>query len=204
MAVAATPRSRGGIRIPIQTGASAIGGSVVGMSICIIAWSAGISLVFGGHVSGLLFSALSCAILLGLSVPAVWQWRAADLLMFPTHLEIRGCPHHGMRIDWSEIDPMRTLIRRDEEPMANGNGSSPVYATKLYVGLRQGDELVVATVVDGGKDHAPLQAVLDVLLARTGAPPPQDTLPSAPPDVVICSACGGAAVPASRATVACT
>jgi DNA-directed RNA polymerase subunit RPC12/RpoP len=189
------------VRLPVETGSSAITILVVGTLVA-FALTGGMvafmeaSPVLGGITFVLWVAALGVT---ALGVPGLAaQRRAADVLIDEDEIRVDGGPQHGFRWERRGIELGGTGVEQEE--LSNGVTGN----TKFFLDLGTGIRVVLA---ESGKaeDIASMKALEATLQAWVRGPTAQGQRATTTPEVSVltCSRCGATVAPTDKAASAC-
>lgn len=205
-----------GIRIPLATGATAVGNLWWATLLLLTALlSTGLlaALLYGGGGGATPHRALMPLVpvlfFLGSIVfhALALRARASDILLQDGSLRVEGGPHHGARFALADLDQDPCRVETNENAYVEA-GSQRTYEQRLVLRLRGGRERVLATSMDWTEQlsFAALQETLKALVRPGPAPvsPVSAASPvSADARVIACPACQAPVAPADAAVVTC-
>ncbi|GAC1394798.1 MAG: hypothetical protein NVSMB47_04470 [Polyangiales bacterium] len=203
--------NRGDVRLPLQTGASAVGRLAIATPLaiggCLIAGTAAY-VAFATHSLDLLFGGVltlggAAFALSARSFRLAWRWRPADVVLREDGVRIEGGPFAWLFDPvraWDDLDlPTWRLVTGAEadERGESGAGAPPEVVQLCFGGLAV---RAIAEAEDGDEADS-LHAILDTVVASAQPDDAPPTPTSA--DVLRCPQCGAPLVPDDAQQVAC-
>lgn len=199
------------LRVPLQLGTSALtslvltaayfipGSVLVGVPATVL-WLLDVGDL--GDAGGYIF--LPGAIVLGIS----WKYllrartqRPSDLLLTADGFELRGGPHSGERVAWSELS--KVTLEAGKKSQQKEDDDSDLKQLCVYRGSKRFE---LAAAADSGEQRS-LVELARTLEAGRGALPDYQKRTAEKDDataLLVCPSCAAAVPPADEATVVCT